>query len=981
MLASVISPFHECLEEVFQTEFGAKCVNCWEDVPSLHTFFSRKLMKTAGHLEGILGYTFYSRKVQMIERPEEHPAYNDRIDHFEHEESVSLLVFALRDNHGNAVALLQIFRFRSDPFGIKEMENAFLDYFCAKFSALFPVIDRSSASIDREMIKLLQFMDIEQFLLVFQKLMESMFHCRKAEIWRYDQTEKELFVYHKAKSRANWGTCGIVGEAITRLYPVNCLSNRIMSSYNPESDGTLTEPVLAVPISNIRTNVTTAVVLRGGVPIYTHQDQELLGRVASYVVLGINNLEAAAQTASIRSGEASERKCLDTLQSICHLVQQKATIDDIITEAVESMEIMTHADRSSIFALDRKTSALTALFSTGKDYPKVLQSNRVVPARVFTFGQVINLQDAYEDIDFDSAIDLETGYRTRSVLAVPMLDSRSEVLGCAEFLNRTDGMPFLNADVKLLKIILMLLGTAIDADRLKQEIATSTAQLWLFFSIGMSFLSDLALQNMLMDTMKNLRRRMEAQSIVIYLLTDDELRMKLFLVDGVRLQSFLPMMHGVGALAFKAKEVIVATDAKSDPRFIKDPFDDSGVTIRTIMIVPIVNHDGSAVGVVEIANKSGPFTSDEINAMKSFGGLVALSLGNRDMSEISEHGNVEFEMDRWIEPLEKVEVHVPQKLCLMTAERMEVDSLKFECADCPKVDLFKAIFWIFAGGLLTEFAIKSETMFSFLYSIRETYLDIRHHNWVHAVDVFHFVHMLAVYCRLDVHITKLDLLCLYIAALCQDAGHQGYSPATVARDELSTEVLNKGQSAESVRHCAVLVNVLAVKENNILKNVPVDKVKNAWDLILRLMMGTDMASHFQAMKAAKEFHNVNWKEYTQQVLALTLLLKMATVGFMFKDVNTCIAHLSDVRVELGLDRPFGPEEDLFGGQQKFPPEIRRKKEILAFGHLIVAPLARAAAQLMDGVRPLSDKFQGHIKDWILELYPPQEESTSIVIGG
>lgn len=282
---------------------------------------------------------------------------------------------------------------------------------------------------------------------------------------------------------------------------------------------------------------------------------------------------------------------------------------------------------------------------------------------------------------------------------------------------------------------------------------------------------------------------------------------------------------------------------------------------------------------------------------------------------------------------------------------------------------------------MKEFTIRSETMFSFLYAVRETYLDIPYHNWVHAVDVLHFVHRLAVYCKLDMHITKLDLLCLYIAALCQDAGHQGYSPAIVAQHELSTEVLNKGQSAESARHCAVLVNVLAAKQNDILRNVPPDKVRNAWDLILRLIMGTDMASHFTIMKAAKDLHSVNWKDYTQMVLALTLLLKMATMGFMFKDVESCNAHLRDVRVELGLDTPFDAEEDLFGVQPKIPPEIRRKKEILAFGQLIVAPLAQAAARLMDGVKPLTDKFQGHMDAWTVELYPPEEESTSIVISG
>jgi GAF domain-containing protein len=937
-------------------------------------------MKTAAHSEGLLGYTFYSRKVQVFERPEEHPAYNDRLDYCENANALSLLIFALRDDHGSTTALVQVFRSRTNPFGVKGDETAFLDYFYRKFSALYPVIAHPTRAIDGEMIKLLQFMDIQEFLLVFQKQMEAIFHCRRAEIWRYDQTEKELFVYKKTRTRAEWATCGIVGEAITRLYPISCLSNRTMSSYNVEADGVETEPVLAVPVSNIRTNITTAVVLRGGVPVYTHRDQELLVRVADYVVLAINNLEAAAKVASVQSGEASERKCLETMTKIIDLVQDKANLADIITEAVESMEVMTHSDRSSLFAVDHGTSTLHTLFSTGNDYPKVIQSNRAVPARVFTFGQVINLADAYENIEFDATIDLETGYRTRSVLAVPMMNSRSEVIGCAEFLNRTDSTPFLNSDVPFLRSILTFLGTAIDADRLKREIVTSTQELRSFLAVGMSFMSGLAMQSFLVDIMKNMRLKMQCKSVVIYLLTTDQSKLKLFLAEGVRLQSFLPMSHHIGALSFKTKEVIIATDATSDPRFIKDPFDDSGVTIRTIVIVPIINHNGDVFGVVEAANKSEAFSGQEINAVKSFGALIALTLDNRDLEGVSDYGNVEFEMDRWIDPLERGAVQIPQRLSLLTAEWMDVNELKFEASQWTKVEMFKVIYYIFSsGGLLTEFKIQAETMFSFIYSVRESYLDIPHHNWVHAIDVLHFVHMLATYCKLESHITKIDLLCLYIAALCQDAGHQGYSPAVLAQNEFSSELLNRGQSAESARHCAMVVNILAMRENNILKNVPGDKLRTAWDLILRLITGTDMSNHFSVLKSAKEITTLDWKDYGNMVIGLTLILKLATIGFMYKDGETCDSHLANVRAELELEEPVDREEGLFGPTPEIPPAIRRKKEILAFTQLIAGPLINTASSLLDGLGQLFTNCQAHVTEWMLDLYPPQEESTSIVI--
>jgi GAF domain-containing protein len=601
-------------------------------------------MIVAGHSEGLLGYTFYNRKVEVIDKPEEHPAFSQKLDTCHSQVPMSLLVVALRDHHGNTTALVQIFRARTELFGCQPSENAFLNHFCMKFSSLYPLITNSVVSIDKEIANMLQYMEIEHFLLVFQKQMEVLFHCDRAEIWRHDRTERKLYVYRKTKIKAEMSKAGIVGEAIHRLCPISCVSNRMMSSYHVEADGRNTEPVLCVPISNIRTNVTTAVVLRGGVPVFTHHDQKLLTRVAQFVVLALNNLEAASNPVSIETGETSERKCLEILTKIVDRIQMKTEMKEIIVDVVENMEILTRADHSSIFTFNHQTAQLNTIFSTGKNYPKVIQS-QVIPARAYSFGKIINLADAYESREFDAAIDLETGYQTRSVLAMPMMNGQSESIGSIEFLNRSDGKPFRNADVRFLQIILTVLGMVIDTDRLKQDVVKSTKELRSFLALGMSLFSDNAMQGLLSDIMGNLRRKMAAKAIAIYLTTIDNVKMRLFLFDGIRLQSFLPLSHGIGSIAVKSKETIITHNAIADPRFVRDPLDDSGVTIQTMICVPIINSTGHVFGVAEIANKNDPFTDDDIRVMKSFGELITLCLDRRNMEEISDHGNVEFEMD------------------------------------------------------------------------------------------------------------------------------------------------------------------------------------------------------------------------------------------------------------------------------------------------------------------------------------------------
>ncbi len=65
-----------------------------------------------------------------------------------------------------------------------------------------------------------------------------------------------------------------------------------------------------------------------------------------------------------------------------------------------------------------------------------------VAGRVATTGQALNIPDAYAEPLFNREIDSRTGYRTRSILAMPLLDSRNRVFAVVQLLNKAGGVPF-----------------------------------------------------------------------------------------------------------------------------------------------------------------------------------------------------------------------------------------------------------------------------------------------------------------------------------------------------------------------------------------------------------------------------------------------------------------------------------------------------------------------------------------------------------
>ncbi len=103
------------------------------------------------------------------------------------------------------------------------------------------------------------------------------------------------------------------------------------------------------------------------------------------------------------------------------------------------------AERGYLFLRDSETGELTAQAAEGDPASGFkIMAGTDVAGWVAWKRKSVNLREAYLDPRFDPALDILTDYWTRTLLAVPVLDSRGEVIGVLEALNKHFG-PF-NAD-------------------------------------------------------------------------------------------------------------------------------------------------------------------------------------------------------------------------------------------------------------------------------------------------------------------------------------------------------------------------------------------------------------------------------------------------------------------------------------------------------------------------------------------------------
>jgi putative ABC transport system ATP-binding protein len=103
-----------------------------------------------------------------------------------------------------------------------------------------------------------------------------------------------------------------------------------------------------------------------------------------------------------------------------------------------------NAERASLFLVDRERQQLVlrvAQDMPAGDYVRIPLASGIAGAAAMS-GEIVRVDDAYADSRFNQAVDAETGFRTQSMLCLPLQDRSGQVFAVTQLLNRRDGRPF-----------------------------------------------------------------------------------------------------------------------------------------------------------------------------------------------------------------------------------------------------------------------------------------------------------------------------------------------------------------------------------------------------------------------------------------------------------------------------------------------------------------------------------------------------------
>ena len=144
---------------------------------------------------------------------------------------------------------------------------------------------------------------------------------------------------------------------------------------------------------------------------------------------------------------------LVSLVKIGRSISAVTDIDVLLRFIAEETRIAIQADRCTVFLLDKEKNELWSKVALGMDSKEIrFPADKGLAGYVVKTGEPLNIPDAYNDPRFNPDVDKETGYKTETILCLPIKNNNKEIIGAFQVLNKKGGV-FTKVDEDLLVAI------------------------------------------------------------------------------------------------------------------------------------------------------------------------------------------------------------------------------------------------------------------------------------------------------------------------------------------------------------------------------------------------------------------------------------------------------------------------------------------------------------------------------------------------
>jgi len=158
---------------------------------------------------------------------------------------------------------------------------------------------------------------------------------------------------------------------------------------------------------------------------------------------------------------------LKALLGVAKALASEIKLDNLLQVIVAKAAEVMDAERATLFLYDKPRNELWSKTTQKLEINEIRVALGVgIAGTVAKTRALINIGDAYADPRFDSTFDKQTGYRTRSILCLPLIGNGDNLVGVIQVLNKRNRETFDEIDESLLAGLSDHITVALERGRL-----------------------------------------------------------------------------------------------------------------------------------------------------------------------------------------------------------------------------------------------------------------------------------------------------------------------------------------------------------------------------------------------------------------------------------------------------------------------------------------------------------------------------------
>ncbi len=336
---------------------------------------------------------------------------------------------------------------------------------------------------------------------------------------------------------------------------------------------------------------------------------------------------------------------ISSIHEIGKALSSELRIDRLLPLIMEEVTQIIDAERSTFYVVDHERGELWSKIAQKAEISEIrLKIGMGIAGHVAKTGETVNIQDAYSDPRFDPSTDKKTGYRTRSVLCMPIFEpirsskSKPKILAVIQALNKKSGY-FTREDEELMASLAAQLAITLVNSQLYLALEKRIQELNLLYSIEQEASytdQDDTLYDRLLDKLVS-TLKVKAGLIAFYDAKNHTFGPYYFKnihkTDSKKID--LAPDLGIEGHVLRSGEVYYTNCATHDPLYLQNQPSGLKFKINQLICAPLIIND-QPVGIIQLFNKINPndiFIKDDVKILTSASRQISRLIEARKLRE------------------------------------------------------------------------------------------------------------------------------------------------------------------------------------------------------------------------------------------------------------------------------------------------------------------------------------------------------------